>query len=362
VEQPGEDSGAAENRRFGHPGRPVNRRSPFFVGLWAAAGVAVTVAVAEMVLAVRAVLVLIGLALFLAIGLDAAVRWFGRRGLPRWAAVLVIALAGVGVLTGFLSLAIPPLADQAEQFAHRLPGYLHDLQRANSFLGHLNRQFHIEQALQKLLTSGGASLAGGLFGAGKLVLGTLASVVIAAVLTVYFLLGLPTLKGTFLRLVPASRRTRVELITDEVFAKVGRYLVGQGLLALIAAGGTLAWLEIFNVPYALLLSFFVALLDLVPMVGSTIAGVVVSLVALTVSLPVAAATGGFYTAYRLAEDYLLSPRIMGKQVEVPAMVAIVAVLIGGSLLGIPGALIGIPLAAAIRLILKEVVYPRLDAS
>ncbi|WP_269858328.1 AI-2E family transporter [Streptomyces sp. RPT161] len=340
----------------------MDRRSPFFVGMSGAAGVAVTVAVAETVLAVRAVLVLIGLALFLALGLDPAVRWFGRHRLPRGVAVLVIALAGVGVLTGFLSLAIPPLAQQAEQFAHKLPAYLHELQHTNSFLGHLNRQFRIQQALQSLLTSGGASLAGGLFGAGKLVLGTLASVVLAAVLTVYFLLGLPALKRTFLQLVPASRRTRVKLLTEEVIIKVGRYLVGQVLLALIAAVGTLAWLEIFNVPYALLLAFFVALLDLVPMVGSTIAGIIVSLVALTVSLPVAGATAGFYTAYRLAEDYLLSPKIMGKQVEVPAMVAIVAVLIGGSLLGIPGALIGIPLAAAIRLVLKEVVFPRLDES
>ncbi|MCQ4079939.1 AI-2E family transporter [Streptomyces sp. RB6PN25] len=361
--QPGGRGRPDGERGLGSPGKPLNRRSPFFIGMAGAAGVAVTAAVVEALLAVRSVLVLIVLALFLALGLDPIARWLGRRRLPRWAAVCVIGLAALGVLAGFLSLAIPPLAEQAGQLARELPVYLRTLSNTHSVLGRLNQQFHIEQGLQHVLTgSGGLSVAGGLLGAGKLVFGTLASVVVVAVLTVYFLLGLPHIKATLFRLVPASRRERVTLITEEVFAKVGRYVIGQVMLALIAAVGTLAWLEIVGVPYALLLALFVALLDLVPVVGSTIAGVIVSLVALTVSLPVAGATGAFYTVYRLAEDYLLVPKIMSRQVEVPAMVTVVAVLIGGTLLGIAGALIAIPLAAAIRLLLTEVAFPRLDAS
>jgi predicted PurR-regulated permease PerM len=97
-------------------------------------------------------------------------------------------------------------------------------------------------------------------------------------------------------------------------------------------------------------------------IGSTVGGIVVSLVALTVSLPVALATLGFYVFYRLAEDYLIVPRIQGRTVELPALASLVAVLIGGVLLGIVGVLVAIPVAAAIRLLLNEVAFPRLDKS
>ena len=103
-----------------------------------------------------------------------------------------------------------------------------------------------------------------------------------------------------------------------------------------------------------------ALLDLIPVVGSTVAGAVVCLVALTVSVPVALATAGFYVFYRFLEDYLLFPKIIGRTVEIPSVVTVVAVLLGGVTFGIVGALVAIPVAAATMLILQEVVLPRLD--
>jgi predicted PurR-regulated permease PerM len=110
----------------------------------------------------------------------------------------------------------------------------------------------------------------------------------------------------------------------------------------------------------LLLGIFVALLDLVPVVGSTIAGVVVAAVALTVSLPVCIATIVFFVVFRLIEDYLLMPRIIGRAVKVPAMITVVAVLLGGTLLEVVGALVAIPVAAALQLLTQKVLYPRLD--
>ncbi|GDY28675.1 AI-2E family transporter [Gandjariella thermophila] len=124
----------------------------------------------------------------------------------------------------------------------------------------------------------------------------------------------------------------------------------------------IVWLQIFRVPYPVLLALFVALMDLIPVVGSTLAGIVVCLVALTVSLPIALATAGYLVAYRLAEDYLLVPKIIGRTVRVPPLVTVVAVLVGGVMLGIIGALVAIPVAAAIGLLLDEVVFPRLDRS
>lgn len=165
-------------------------------------------------------------------------------------------------------------------------------------------------------------------------------------------------------MLPAAGAThspaRAILIGDEVFAKVGAYVLGNVVISVIAAAATSIWLSVFDVPNPLLLGIFVGVFDLVPVVGSTIAGVVVGAVALTVSLPVCIATIVFFVVFRLAEDYLLVPRVISRAVKVPALTTVVAVLIGGALLGIVGALVGIAVAAAIQLLTQEVLYPRLD--
>ena len=345
---------------FGRPGKPINRRSPFFVGMAAAAGVAVTYGIVELVVRARSVLILIGLALFIASGLDPAVRWLMRWRMPRWCAVLAVLSAALGVFAGFLLAAIPPLAAQASALAGQLPHYLHALNNPHSSLGRLNLHYHLEQRVQKLLEDRGSTIAGGVLGAGEVVLSAVGTVFAVTVLTVYFLVGLPGIKLFLYRLAPRSRRPRVILIGDEIFTKVGGYLLGNFLTSLIAGAGTYVWMLIFGIPYPALLGLLVALLDLVPVVGSTIGGIIVTLIALTVSLPVAISTLCFYVGYRLAEDYLLVPRIMGKTVEVPAIVTVVAVLVGAALLGLIGALVAIPAAAAIRLLLHEVTFRRMD--
>jgi predicted PurR-regulated permease PerM len=353
---------AEETGSLGRLGRPMNRRSPFFVGMMAAAGVAVTYGLVELLIRARSVLVLIGLALFIAAGLDPAVSWLTRRRLPRWSAVIVILLIAAGVAAGFMAAAIPPLTTQVTALIHELPHYLTTLRDHNSELGRLNTRFHVQERLSRLLSTRGTALVGGVLGAGELVLSTASSVLVVIVLVVYFLAAMPRIKLFFYRLAPQSRRARVILIGDEIFDKVGGYMLGNFLTSLIAGIGTWAWLEIFGVPYALLLGLLVALLDLIPVIGSTIGGAVVSLVALTVSLPVAIATLVFYIAYRLAEDYLIVPRVMGRAVQVPAVVTVLAVLVGGALMGLIGALVAIPAAAALSLLLHEVTFRRLDAS
>ncbi len=345
---------------LGRPGRPLDRHSPFFIGMTAAAGVAVTYGLVEILIRARSVLVLIGLALFIAAGLDPVVNWLTNRRLQRWAAVLTVVLITAAVLALFVLAAVPPLASQAAALASHLPQYLHTLTDPHSQLGRLNLRYHLQQRLTALLTSHGGSVAGGVLGAGEVVLSAATSLVVLAVLTVYFLAGMPRIKLFLWRLAPHSRRTRVILIGDEIFAKVGGYLLGNFLTSLIAGVGTFAWMIAFGIPYPVLLGLLVALLDLIPVVGSTIGGLTVTLVALTVSLPVAGLTLAFYVLYRLAEDYLLVPRIMGRTVQVPAAVTVVAVLLGATLLGLVGALVAIPAAAAIRLVLQEVTFRRMD--
>jgi predicted PurR-regulated permease PerM len=353
---------AEETGGLGRPGKPVDRRSPFFIGMAAAAGVAVTYGLAELTIRARSVLVLIGLALFIAAGLDPAVSWLTRHRLPRWTAVIVILLAAIGVIGAFIASAIPPMTTQAVALSHQLPHYVKTLQDHNSQLGQLNARFHIQRQLSKLISARGSSLIGGVLGAGKVVLSTATSLLIVMVLTVYFLVDLPRIKLFAYRLAPQSRRPRVILIGDEIFTKVGGYVLGDFLTSVVAGVGTYIWLLIFGVRYPVLLALLVALLDLIPVIGSTIGGAIVSLVALTVSLPVGIATACFYVGYRLAEDYLLVPRVMGRTVQVPAVVTVVAVLVGGALMGIVGALVAIPAAAALRLLLHEVAFRRLDTS
>lgn len=347
---------------LGRPGRAMNRRSPFYIGMTAAAGVAITAGVVELIIRTGSLLILIGLALFIAVGLDPVVSWLTRRGVPRWAAVLAVIVAAMGVAAGFLVLAIPPLTSQAAALVHSMPHYIRELESHNSALGRLNARYHVQQDLTKLLTSKGGTLAGGVLGAGKIVLGAVSSTVIVLVLTIYFLADLPQIKRFGYRLVPNSRRPRAMLITEEILDRIGGYMLGNILTSVIAGAGTFVWMLALGIPYPFLLALLVALLDLIPIIGSTIGGAVVTLVALTVSVPVAAATLGFYIAYRLAEDYLITPRVMNRTVEVPAVVTLVAVLIGGALLGIIGALVAIPLAAAIHLLLNEIAFRRLDKS
>jgi predicted PurR-regulated permease PerM len=351
---------AEQTEGLGKPGPAMDRRSPFFIGMMGAAGVAVTYGLAELTIRARSILILIGVALFIAAGLDPAVQWLTRRRVPRPAAVLIVTAGLLVIVAGFLAAAVPPLAAQATSLVHQMPHYMHELQDHNSELGKLNAKFHIQQRVSSLLSSRGSALIGGVLGAGELVISTASAIVLVLVLSVYFLASLPRTKLFAYRLVPHSRRPRAILIGDEILAKVGAYMLGNVLTSLIAGFGTFFWMLAWGIPYPVLLASTVALLDMIPVIGSTVGGIIVTLVALTVSLPVAIGTLAFYVVYRLAEDYLIVPRVIGRTVRVPAIVSMIAVLIGAVLLGIIGALVAIPVAASIRLLLQEVTFRRLD--
>ncbi|WP_233608409.1 AI-2E family transporter [Nocardia stercoris] len=345
---------------LGTPGRRFDPRSPFFIGMTGAAGVAVTYGAIQALIAASQVLLLIATALFLAIGLEPVVSWLVRPRFPRWAAVTVVFLVAFGLLAGFLAAAIPPLAGQGSALVHNAPDYVDHLAHRYPLAETLDTRFHLRDRVQQAVGSDPAKLAGGVLGAGRLVFSIVSGTVIVAVLTGYFMANFAQVRASIYRLFPHSRRPRAILIGDQIFAKVGGYILGNLVISVITAVLTFIWLLIFDVPDPLLLSVLVAVLDLIPAVGSTIAGVVVALVALTVSLPVTVATVVFFIVLRLFEDYVLVPRIIGRTVRVPAIVTVVAVLLGGALLGFAGALLAIPVAAAVLLILSETVLPSLD--
>ena len=347
---------------LGPVGRRFNWHSAFFIGMAAAAGVAVTIGAVEMFTVAGQTLVLIVLGLFLAIGLEPAVSWLINHRFPRWTAVLCV-LGGVLVLmAGFLASAIPALIDQGGRLIQSVPQYLAQLSDSSTAIGALNERFHVLEFAQQEIGGAGAGLASGVISLGAALFSALSSVLIVLVLTAYFLADLPRVRATIYRFVPAPRRPRAILIGDQIMVKVGGYVLGNVFISVIAAVVTFVWLIIFGVPYPLLLAVLFALLDLVPVIGSLVAGALVALAAFTVSVPVGIATIAYFIAYKLVEDYVLTPKVFGTVLRLPALVTVCAILIGGALLGLVGALIALPTAAAVMLLVQEVLFPRLDRS
>ena len=351
-----------EGQPFGVPGTRAGRRSDLHRGFSVTTGALLAVLVGSALYTVRDELVLLLVAAFIAIGLDPAVRWLVRRGLSRPVAVAVIAVIALGLFAGFVAAAFPPLAKEASQLAQSGPRYARDLQDQHNTLGRLNAKYHaterIQQALQNGLT---VKTAGGLLSAGTAVLSFTFQLLLTLVLVVYFLADLPRIKQVLYRLVALRHRPRFGLLADEVIFRVGGYVLGNVATSIVAIVTSYLLLLILGVPYALVLSVLTGILDLIPLVGSSIAGVVVALVALAAVSPAAAlVTVVFHVFYRLFEDYLLNPRVLRRTVDVSPLVTVIAVVLGGALLGIVGAVVAVPAAAAVQLLLVEVVYPSRD--
>jgi predicted PurR-regulated permease PerM len=362
---------AAASTPFGAPGRPINRAHPFYVGFVGALGVLVAYGLVRLLGQLSSIITLLVVSLFLALGLDPLVRWLQSRGAPRAAAVGVVFLGLIAVFTGFISTVIPPVVAQATELVSQLPHYVLDVQAAierSETLTRVNQEYQvterIQAELQKRLASGETvtALFGGIFGAGKALVSGIFSAFTVLVLTLYFLASLRGMQAAGYRLVPASRRDRVQLLGDEVTRRIGGYVIGQLTLASVNAVAVFIVLLILGIPYAAVLAFTVGVLGIIPLVGATIGGIVVVVVALFTSVSDAIVLGIYYLAYQQFENYVLAPRVMARTVSVPGAVALVAALAGGSLLGILGALIAIPIAAGILLIVQEVMMPQQDRS
>lgn len=345
--------------------RPPDPRWPtrriFGAAFTAGTGVVLAYVLLGAIGSVAGELILIVLALVFAVGLDPIVSWLARHGWRRGYGVTAVMTGFLLVLAGVFAAIIPPIVTSVGQLIKAAPGLIQELQDRSSVLGRLNARYHVLDALKSQVAGGGGKLpVGGVLNIGLAVFGTLAAAVTVVALTIYFLANLPSIRRAIYRTVPASRRARVQELGDEISARTGGYVLGNLLTSLIAGVGTFVFLEIVGVPYAVALGVLVAVLDLIPVVGSTIGGILVTLVALSVSTAVAIASLIFYIVYRVLEDYLLTPRVMDRAVDVPPVLTIVALLIGGALLGIVGAFLAIPVAAAVQLVVTRVVWPRLD--
>jgi predicted PurR-regulated permease PerM len=353
---------ADEENPFGRPGRPLNSRSPFRVGFAGALGVALAYSILQALIHARQVLILLVISAFLAIGLNPTVAWLERRGLGRKSAIALVFAGVILFFVGFGFAVVPPVVNQSSQFVHELPTYLDKLQHNSPITG-LNNRFHFLEKAKAGLTGGGfgTSALGGVVGVGKIVLGAFFSFLTILILTLYFLGSFHQIKATAYRMVPRSRRARVGLLADEILDKVGGYVAGALTIAGIAGTAAFVFLLIAGVPYPLALAMLVAVTDLIPLIGATLGAIVVTAVCFFVSVQVGIAAAAFFIIYQQVENFLIYPRVMGRSVEVSGTATLVAALTGGALLGVVGALLAIPTAAALQLVLREVVVPRQDS-
>ena len=364
---PGTDSAvdSSNDIDFGQPGKPINRQGPFYIGFVGAIGVLLAYYLLQLIASLSSVLTLVGVAAFLAIGLDPLVRILQRRGLGRGAAVAVVFLGVLLVFGGFIAAVVPTVVTQSGELANSLPDTIDNLRRS-SFIHQLDVDYGVitnaSDQLRKKLSDGATvmSLFGGVLGAGKAVLSGFVSTFTVLVLTLYFLASLHTIAEAGYRMVPASRRPRVRALGDEIIRRIGGYVAGQVLVATINAVCTFILLTILGVPFSLVLAISVGILGIIPLVGATLGAVIVVLVGLFQSWQVGVIIAVYYLIYQQLENYVIAPRIMSRTVSVPGAVALIAALAGAALLGVLGALIAIPIAAAILLVLQEVAIPRQD--
>jgi predicted PurR-regulated permease PerM len=348
---------------LGTPGRPLNTRSPFMWGLFGGLGALVAVWIALMVVSLQGVLVLIVVALFLAVGLNPAVEFLMRRGLRRPWAVLCVILGVLVVFAGFLVLLVPIISHQVSTISDNLPGWFDKLQ-TNAAVRRFDDKYDVTSKVEDYVKQGtwANKLFGGVVGVGLAILGVLLNAFVVVVLTLYFLASLPSMKKAAYSLAPASRRERVSLLGDRILRNVGGYVSGAFVVALCAGLTTLVFLLIVGLgSYAVALAMVVAVLDVIPMIGATIGAVIVCAIAFATDIRTGVIAVIFYIVYQQVENYLIYPRVMSRSVEIPGALTVIAALVGGTLLGVVGALLAIPTAASILLLVREVFLPRQEA-
>jgi predicted PurR-regulated permease PerM len=346
---------AAESGAAAAGGRRVTPSSAYEWGLFASLGLLTVALSALAVYTARGILVRVLVAVFFAVSLDPAVRFLERRGLRRgWAVTLIFVLA-LAVVIAFLVSVIPPLVTQFQSLLADLPGYVNDLSQRFRGFRVLNRQFDLTAQVRGLTSSLPGRLGSGLLGFTSRVFGALFSALTILVLTIYFMLDMPRLRRGLVRVFPPSRRARSGEIVELVFNKVGDYMIGNLLISAVAGIAAYVALLLLGVPFALPLAILVAFFDLVPMVGATLGAVLcVAVAALAVDVwPTGVLTAVYFTVYQQVENYLIAPRILRSAVDVSASAVLLAGLIGATVLGLIGALMAIPVAAAIKVLYDQ---------
>lgn len=329
--------------------QPQDRWPPVSYWMKVTAGVLLVLGLASVLLAVGDIIVLVLVSLILAFGFQPAVTWLEGRGLSRGWAVTVGILTGAVVVGTFLALVLPDVIRQLAELIRTAPEYFQRAMQRSGLLADLNQRFDLQGKLQEA----GGELPGTVLG----LIGSFASLVFGSltvfILTIYFTVNLPRMRATVAALLGRADRAEFQEIFQESIQRVGGYVLGNLAISAIAGAASFLALLIIGVPFAAALAFFVALTDLIPTVGAIIGAVVAATVAAFSGLPEFLATVAFFLVYQQVENYVIQPRVMRRAIDMSAPVVILAVLIGGALLGVVGALLAIPTAAILKVAFRE---------
>jgi predicted PurR-regulated permease PerM len=312
----------------------------------------------EVVWIARHVLAWVVIALFLALALNPLVSWIQRRTpLSRGPAIAVAYLIVLIVIVAVGASFLPKLIDEVNGFVQALPGYIDQLTKGRGRLGFLETKYHIVEKVRAQVQNGGATKLLGLSGAAVSVTKSVISLV-AATVTIVFLTFFMLLEGSawmerIYSLFSAGSQARVRRIGEDIYKSVGGYVTGNIVISLIAGASATIVLLIMGVPYAVALGLLVAVLDLIPLAGATLAGIVVTLVAFVHTVPAGIVLLVFVIVYQQIENHFLQPVIYGRTVQLSALTVIVSVLVGAELAGILGALAAIPVAGTLQVLIRD---------
>jgi predicted PurR-regulated permease PerM len=341
----------------------VKIQNPFRVGLIGALGVGLGILILTSIVSLATIITYIGAALFLALGIEPLIALLERHRVPRWLALITTLVIVIGAFVALIWAIVPVAVGQASQLVQNTVSWVSNGDAEKWFLT-LQHQFPtiVNQqnidAVTKWLQQNLPDITSKVLQTGIGIVQGAFGVIIVIILTIYFTASLPSIKRAGYQLVPASRRSRFAEIGDQITDSVGKYVMGQVALALVNGVLSAIFLSVIGAKFPILLASIAFFFSLIPLVGTITGSVIIVFVCLFSGPPTAIAAAVYYIVYMQVEAYVLSPRIMNRAVAVPGAVVVVAALAGGTLLGILGALVAIPFAAAILLIIKQVVVPR----
>jgi len=332
----------------------VTRDNPRALIRYALAGLALTAALLWGTYLVRSALLLIYVSALIAIGLAPLVAWVERRGgrLPRWASILAIYLVFLGLIAGLAVLVIPPMVEQARGLWSAIPQMLQQGQQWLIDRGLLTRPMSLQEAVQQSPV-GGSDAVGTVVGAVWTFVGGVFGFLTILILSFYLLLDSNSFVRSFVRLFPQSERPRVEDACRRVSGKVSAWLGGQLLLGGIIGGSAAVALFLMGVPYFYVLALIAGIGEMIPIVGPILAAIPAVAVGFTVSPAMAFGVALFFFIQQQVENHVLVPKIMERQVGVSAAGVIAALLVGGTLLGVVGAILAVPTVAILRVMFEE---------
>jgi predicted PurR-regulated permease PerM len=312
----------------------------------------------EVVQAARDVLIWIFVAIFLALALNPGVEWLQAHGVRRRG--LAAAMVFIGAILGIAALGatiIPTLVAQVNDFVETVPEYAEDLTQGRGPLGFLEREYQITERVREAIEEAGASGVLGISGTALAVTKGVVTAVIAtltiAFLTLFMLLEGPAWIERLYSLLPEEQQPRWRGVGEEIYRTIGGYVTGNLAISLIAGVVSTAVLLALGVPFAVALGLLVAILDLIPLAGATIAAIIVTTVAFLDSPTAGIIVLIFFVVYQQLENHVLQPVVYGRTVQLSPLAVLIAVLIGAELAGVIGALAAIPVAGTIQVVLRD---------